>query len=184
MDYKKKHDEQHDMFFVIYVPEGYILKADIIKNSKNTLVLHGMVRIPEFSTLKQADGYYVNDHDRIISVRFPPLSSEFDYQLDYEVVPEFSERMFFTAVVTALTVASMFFFWVGLSPLYNPNPPTIMRIIYPHLFALYGGTITAALAAIGLMGKQFMGKTRFFLIAPVAISIIGFLLKELFALPP
>jgi hypothetical protein len=183
MDYDKEYGEQYDMFFVIYVPEGYILKYDIARNIKRNRIMRASGQtVEDISSLTRDDGYYENYHDRIISIRFPPIVSEIDFEMDYEIVPEHSERMFFTSIVTAMTIASLLFLWIAFAPLYNPNPPPIMRIIYPHLFALYGGTITAALATIGLMGKPFLGKTRFYLIAPAALSVVGFVIKELIAL--
>ncbi len=179
-DFNKDYDQQqHDIFISISVPEGSELKIDVLKETKTQKILeqNGAMQMCEIeSPLKKEDGYYKDEDSRIASIRFPPTRNKINFEMHYEIIPERSERLFYTTMVSSLIAASLIFLYVGLKPiLLSPNP--ILDVIYPHLSTLYAGVFTASVTIAGLMTKSFTNKTRFWLILPIIITIIGFIVN-------
>jgi hypothetical protein len=83
---------------------------------------------------------------------------------------------FFAAAVFSLIAVSIFLTLIGLHVI-NPGWLPILKSINTHMKALSGGIVTVSLAAIGLISKPIMNRTRFWFMIPILISATGFLLE-------
>jgi hypothetical protein len=91
----------------------------------------------------------------------------------YEVIPDADERRFFAAAVFSLIAVSILLTLIGLHVI-NPGWLPILKSINTHMNALFGGIVTISLAAIGLISKPIMNRTRFWFMIPILISATVF----------
>lgn len=182
IDNIKHKDSKHDIFYVISMPEGFILRYTIKENVK----IKNMIP----TTISENDGMRVNKElkekeIKLISIRIPPFEQESRFSMIYQVLPEKTDRKFYCIVLFSLIGISIFISIIstklghGYEHLVNiENVYPILHQIYTKVDPVFGGLITISLAAIGFMRSYSLSKTRFWFIIPIIISALGFLLKK------
>jgi hypothetical protein len=128
------------------------------------------------SEMFHRDGLHDNHYRHSFSIRFPPVNEELTFRVRYEVMPDVNERHFFEVAIFSLIAISVFFTLIGLQ-IINPMWLWLLKPIENNLNVLLGGIVTVSIAAIGLISKPIMFRTRFWFIFPIIISGIGFLLN-------
>jgi len=140
--------------------------------------------------IKKCDGIHENVESnskevKAISIRIPPLVHETRFKMVYDVVPDKTDRRFYTAVLFALIAVSLILFLIstktfhGYENLIDLNSIyTLSHRIYSQVDTIFAGIVTVSLAAIGFMRSYSLNKTRFWFIIPVIISVLGFLFKK------
>jgi hypothetical protein len=104
------------------------------------------------------------------------LDEELVFSIRYEVLPEANERHFFVTAVFSLIAVATFLTLIALNVI-NPEWLPVLKSIHTHINGLFAGIVTISLAAIGLISKPTMNRTRFWFLIPILISATGFLLE-------
>jgi len=168
--YTKLKGFSHDIFYIFSIPEDYELDYEIKEN----------VRLENDKpiNLTKSDGVYINGDNNNLSIRIPPFSNATSFNMIYDVIPEKGDRIFYAILVFFLIGLSTSFSLIGTQIIDTSIIP--FNHIYFHINTLLGGIITVSLASIGFMKKCATNRTRLWLIFPIIISSIGFLLKDIF----
>jgi hypothetical protein len=164
----KDESQKYDIFYIISAPEGFELDYQIIKNIK--------IENGEEKPLEKKDGVHTNYNNEILSIRTPGLFNKTEFDLIYEVIPKLNERIFYLITVFSLISLSAFFVFLNLK--YIVNTFNLLPNLVTHSNTVFGGIITASLAAIGFLRNSSTIRTRFWFLCPTIISAIGFLIKS------
>jgi hypothetical protein len=167
--YHKSEGLTHDIFYIFSHPDEYELDYKIVENCK---IVNG-----KKISLTRKDKVYIDSNTNIISIRIPPIVNETVFDFIYDVLPERSERIFYAVLVFSLAVLSIVFALVGTKLFDVAIIP--LNHIYNNVNTLLGGIITVSLASISFMKKCSTNKTRMWLMMPIIISGIGFLIKDI-----
>jgi hypothetical protein len=122
-------------------------------------------------------GVHVNHYGRAVSIRIPSLDDKVVSALTYEVVPEKSDRTFFTISIAALVGLSLATALTSNQGI-TPDSNLISKTLFNYRETIFGGIITAALAAIGFLKNSATNRTRFWFILPIIISASGILVQR------
>ncbi len=162
--------ENYDTFVVIKVPEGYSLDYNFVKK-------HKIVENDNVELTRETDRYYEDLSEHIISIRIPPLKQRIEFEMTYDVAVENNERWFFGLAVFSLIGVSTLLSLISTKVIAHDSI-IILQPIAEHMNTIFGGLITAALAALGFMKNPSTNRTRFYFLIPIIISAVGFLLQQ------
>jgi len=174
--------DKYDIFYIITSPEGYSLDYKIIKKVK--IIKDNEIELSQ----KQVP---VNYNGRMLSIRTPAINEEIKFDMHYNVLPKSSERWFYTVTVFSMIGVSIILACLSSKTMdqgilslisskdMSKNISLILNTIQQHSDTLFGGIFTASLAAIGFMKNFSTNRTRFWFLIPMAISGIGFLIKNI-----
>lgn len=165
----KPKESAYDTFYIISVPEGYMIDHDVLKhvelNDKNVEVgISGKV--------------YENSDKHNISIRSPAGKNETRFDMIYDIVPDKSDRIFFICSVAAIIAFSAIVSIIAYEGSAFASTNNILKKIYDNSDVLLGGIVTGALTAIGFMKSSSTNRTRFWFFISVVISAAGFFFKS------
>jgi hypothetical protein len=181
--YNKDTGLDHDIFFIISVPESYEFDYEILTKHKIQTITNSIGILNRNTEnreveLTDKDKVYIDGNKKIVSIRLPPVKEPLKFDMIYDVIPETNDRIFYAILVFSLIGLSISFSVIGTKIIDISVIP--FNQIYHHINTLSGGMITVSLASIGFMKKCATNRTRLWLIFPIIISSIGFLLKDIF----
>jgi hypothetical protein len=156
-------------------PKGYRINYAINKIVK--------IQNNEEIDISNNDKIYFDGDDKVVSIRTPGFPEEINVDLVYDLIPAKDERYFYSFVFLLLTGSAIFITLINLQfPLdfslikINNSFPLVDMIA--NIDKITGAMITITITVIGLLRQDFTNRTRLWLIIPIIILIVSFLIKN------
>lgn len=163
-----------DIFYIISAPKGYRINYAINKIVK--------IQNNKEIDISNNDKIYFDGDDKVVSIRTPGLDEEINFDLIYDLLPEKDERYFYSFVFLLLTGTTIFITLINLQFPLNFSTIKINNSfpfldIVDNIDRITGAMIPITIAVIGLLRQDFTNRTRLWLIVPLIILVVNFLIK-------
>ena len=163
-----------DIFYIISAPKGYRINYAINKIVK--------IQNNKEIDISNSDKIYFDGDDKIVSIRTPGLNEEINFDLIFDLLPEKNEIVFYSIVFILLTGTTTFITLINLQfsldfSLIKINNSFPFLDIVNNIDRITDAMIPITITVIGLLRQDFTNRTRLWLIIPLIILVVNFLIK-------